>query len=49
MLFIEDIKGRLTDEQLAGLVRETLRGFRSIKKILLIHPDYTRCPLFIES
>ena len=42
MLFIEDIKGRLTDEQLAGLVRETLRGFRSIKKILLIHPDYTR-------
>jgi len=42
MLSIEDIKGELTDIQLEDIVRETLKDFNQVKKVLLIHPDYSR-------
>lgn len=42
MLSIEDIKGELTDIQLENIVGETLEDFSQVKKVLLIHPDYTR-------
>ena len=42
MLSIENLKEELTEEQLKEIVREGLKDFSSVKKILLIHPDYTR-------
>jgi nickel-dependent lactate racemase len=42
MLSIENLKGELTDEQLEKIVKESLKGFSAIKRVLLIHPDYTR-------
>lgn len=42
MLSIENLKGKLTDEQLEGIIKESLKDFSSVKKVLLIHPDYTR-------
>jgi nickel-dependent lactate racemase len=42
VLSIENLKGELTEEQLKEIVRESLKGFSSVKKVLLIHPDYTR-------
>jgi nickel-dependent lactate racemase len=42
MLSIEDLNGELTDEQLEEIVKEGLKDFCSVKKVLLIHPDYTR-------
>jgi len=42
MLSIENLNGELTNKQLEGIVKESLRGFKSVKKVLLIHPDYTR-------
>jgi len=42
MLSIENLKGELTEEQLETIVRESLKDFRLVKKVLLIHPDYTR-------
>jgi len=42
MLSMEDIKGELTDVQLEEMVREALKDFHQIRKVLLIHPDYSR-------
>ena len=42
MLSIENLQGELTDEQLKEIVKESLKDFSSVKKVLLIHPDYTR-------
>ena len=42
MLSIEDLNGELTDKQLEEIVKEGLKNFNSVKKVLLIHPDYTR-------
>ena len=42
MLLIENLKGELTEEQIKGIVRESLKDFNAIKRVLLIHPDYTR-------
>jgi len=42
MLSIENLKGELTEVQLEEIVREGLNDFSSVKKVLLIHPDYTR-------
>jgi nickel-dependent lactate racemase len=42
LLSIEDLNGELMDEQLEEIVREGLKDFCSVKKVLLIHPDYTR-------
>src|SRR5665648_188731 len=42
MLYIEDLNGELTNEQLEEIVKESLKDLSSIKKVLLIHPDYTR-------
>lgn len=42
MLSIVNLKGELTEEQLEKIVKESLKDFSSVKKILLIHPDYTR-------
>ncbi len=42
MLFIENLQGELTNEQLEKVVKESLKDFSSVKKVLLIHPDYTR-------
>jgi len=39
---IENLKGELTEEQLEAIVKESLKDFNSLKKVLLIHPDYTR-------
>jgi len=39
---IENLNGKLTEEQLEGIVKESLKHFKSVKKVLLIHPDYTR-------
>lgn len=42
MLSIENLKKELTDEELSEVIRKTLQEFRNVKKVLLIHPDYTR-------
>ncbi|GAH43703.1 unnamed protein product, partial [marine sediment metagenome] len=42
MLSIENLKGELTDEQLEEIVKDSLKDFNAIKRVLLIHPDYTR-------
>jgi nickel-dependent lactate racemase len=42
VLSIENLKGELTEEQLKEIVKESLKDFSSVKKVLLIHPDYTR-------
>ena len=42
MLSIENLKGELTDEQLEGITKESLKDFSGVKRVLLIHPDYTR-------
>ncbi|GAG59798.1 unnamed protein product, partial [marine sediment metagenome] len=42
MLSIENLKGELTEEQLEEIVRGSLKDFNAIKRVLLIHPDYTR-------
>jgi len=42
LLSIENIKAELTNEQLEEIVKESLKNFSSVKKVLLIHPDYTR-------
>ena len=42
MLYIENLDGELTEEQLEEIVRESLKDFSAIKRVLLIHPDYTR-------
>jgi len=42
MLSIEELQDELTDGQLEEIVKETLAGFDQLKKVLLIHPDYSR-------
>ena len=42
MLSIEELNRELTEEQLKEIVKESLKDLSSIKKVLLIHPDYTR-------
>ncbi len=42
MPFVEALENELTDDQLSEIVEETLRDFKEIKRVLLIHPDYTR-------
>jgi len=42
MLSVENLQGELTNRQLEGIVKESLKDFKSVKKVLLIHPDYTR-------
>lgn len=42
VLFIENLQGELTDKQIKEIVKESLKDFSSVKKVLLIHPDYTR-------
>jgi nickel-dependent lactate racemase len=42
LLSIENLQGELTEEQLEEIVKESLKDFSSVKKVLLIHPDYTR-------
>jgi len=42
VLFIENLQGELTEEQLKEIVKKSLKYFSSVKKVLLIHPDYTR-------
>ncbi|NQS89261.1 DUF2088 domain-containing protein, partial [Patescibacteria group bacterium] len=42
MLYLENLKEKLTDDELNEVVRETLGDFKNVKKVLLIHPDYTR-------
>ena len=42
MLSIENLNGELTEEQLEEIVKESLKDFNAVKRVLLIHPDYTR-------
>jgi len=42
MLYLENLKKKLTDDELNEVVRGTLGDFKNVKKVLLIHPDYTR-------
>jgi len=42
LLSIENLQRELTDEQLEGIVKESLKDFNTVKRVLLIHPDYTR-------
>ncbi|MBU4349948.1 DUF2088 domain-containing protein [bacterium] len=42
MLSIENLQGELTNEQLEEIVKESLKDFSAVKRVLLIHPDYTR-------
>ncbi len=41
-LFVENLKGEITNKQLKEIVKESLKDFNAIKRVLLIHPDYTR-------
>lgn len=42
MLSIENLQGEITNRQLEEIVKESLKDFNAIKRVLLIHPDYTR-------
>jgi len=42
MIYIENLNGELTEKQLGEMVKKSLQGFTHPKKVLLIHPDYTR-------
>jgi len=42
VLSIENLNGDLTNKQLEGIIKESLKDFNAIKRVLLIHPDYTR-------
>jgi nickel-dependent lactate racemase len=42
MLSIENFQNKLAEEQLKEIVKKSLKDFSSVKKVLLIHPDYTR-------
>jgi len=42
MLSIENLQAELTEEQLKKIVKEGLKDFNAMKRVLLIHPDYTR-------
>ncbi|MHC2995584.1 MAG: DUF2088 domain-containing protein [Candidatus Atribacteria bacterium] len=42
MLSIENLQGELADKQIKEIVKESLKDFSSVKRVLLIHPDYTR-------
>jgi len=42
VLSIENLQGELTNEQLEEIVKESLKDFSAVKRVLLIHPDYTR-------
>jgi nickel-dependent lactate racemase len=42
VLLIENLKGEITNKQIEEIVKESLKDFSSVKKALLIHPDYTR-------
>ncbi len=42
LLSIENLNGELTYEQLEEIVKESLKNFNAIKRVLLIHPDYSR-------
>jgi len=42
VLSIENLNGELTEKQLGEIIKESLKDFSSVKKVLLIHPDYTR-------
>jgi len=42
MLSVENLQGELTNKQLEGIIKKSLKDFKSVKKVLLIHPDYTR-------
>jgi nickel-dependent lactate racemase len=42
MLFIEELLGDLADDQIREAVAEAFKDFSQIKKVLLIHPDYSR-------
>ena len=42
MLYVEELQGKLTDDQLREIVEEGLKDFKQVKKALLIHPDYSR-------
>jgi len=38
MLSIENLKGEITNKQIEEIVKESLKDFSSVKKVLLIHP-----------
>ncbi|MCK4241097.1 MAG: DUF2088 domain-containing protein, partial [Candidatus Atribacteria bacterium] len=42
MLSIENLQGELTEKQIEEIIKESLKDFGSVKRVLLIHPDYTR-------
>jgi len=42
LLSIENLQGELTDKQIEEIIKESLKDFSSVKRVLLIHPDYTR-------
>ena len=42
MIVIEELQNELSDEQLEEMVKNTLEDFNQVKKVLLIHPDYSR-------
>jgi len=42
MLSVENFNKELTEEQLEEIVKKSMKEFSTVKKVLLIHPDYTR-------
>ncbi len=42
MLFVENFKKRLINSELNEIVWKALKDFRNARKVLLMHPDYTR-------
>ena len=42
VIFREDLQGELSGESLGEIIRDTLRPFSALARVLLIHPDYSR-------
>ena len=42
MLLLENLKDELTEAQLTEIISESLKDYANLKKVLIIHPDYTR-------
>lgn len=42
MMYIENLKGGLEDQEIRACVDQTLEKYAELRKILVVHPDYTR-------
>lgn len=42
MIYVEELEKGVTDQQIHDLIVQALEDYKELKKVLVIHPDYTR-------